>query len=78
MRPVKYRPYCVYHSTFQYRKRYEVTCDYTDLRGDTKKPEFQYRKRYEVTCDDEHDLAYGIGVRFQYRKRYEVTCDLAL
>ena len=37
---------------FQYRKRYEVTCDphcaFTKL---AKLVLFQYRKRYEVTCD---------------------------
>ena len=37
---------------FQYRKRYEVTCD---VRIDGSNPvnyfAFQYRKRYEVTCD---------------------------
>ena len=36
---------------FQYRKRYEVTCDerinYDTISGHR----FQYRKRYEVTCD---------------------------
>ena len=62
---------------FQYRKRYEVTCDFLEDEPQTMKDvEFQYRKRYEVTCD-----LQGIGkclVRhgvFQYRKRYEVTCD---
>ena len=39
-------------AAFQYRKRYEVTCDETTS---TSKEEnemlFQYRKRYEVTCD---------------------------
>ena len=37
---------------FQYRKRYEVTCDaehVLDTIPDTFA--FQYRKRYEVTCD---------------------------
>ena len=37
---------------FQYRKRYEVTCD--PARQTTKQQlgwSFQYRKRYEVTCD---------------------------
>ena len=37
---------------FQYRKRYEVTCDYICEVPDNPKPlTFQYRKRYEVTCD---------------------------
>ena len=36
---------------FQYRKRYEVTCDEGSTTTDTPTFEFQYRKRYEVTCD---------------------------
>ena len=39
-------------SEFQYRKRYEVTCDRAE--GglmDRVLEAFQYRKRYEVTCD---------------------------
>ena len=41
-------------TAFQYRKRYEVTCD-DILRNITNSPStaFQYRKRYEVTCDYE-------------------------
>ena len=37
---------------FQYRKRYEITCDLhgADLSG-ANLSEFQYRKRYEITCD---------------------------
>ena len=64
---------------FQYRKRYEVTCDVmitiiTGLWANS----FQYRKRYEVTCDCRCFLLRRLLViRFQYRKRYEVTCDKA-
>ena len=36
---------------FQYRKRYEVTCDKKSENDLIKKAAFQYRKRYEVTCD---------------------------
>ena len=37
---------------FQYRKRYEVTCDQVDDIGKwIAAMPFQYRKRYEVTCD---------------------------
>ena len=36
---------------FQYRKRYEVTCDKNGVAVPTNSIEFQYRKRYEVTCD---------------------------
>ena len=37
---------------FQYRKRYEITCDQTtkDLSGLSLRG-FQYRKRYEITCE---------------------------
>ena len=60
---------------FQYRKRYEVTCDIEELAGKELELLFQYRKRYEVTCDY---IACNIPLSsywFQYRKRYEVTCD---
>ena len=36
---------------FQYRKRYEVTCDEEDGVTYFHTEGFQYRKRYEVTCD---------------------------
>ena len=37
---------------FQYRKRYEVTCDSKNKKRNMKRElKFQYRKRYEVTCD---------------------------
>ena len=36
---------------FQYRKRYEVTCDLSLYSGSPQSDMFQYRKRYEVTCD---------------------------
>ena len=40
-----------YADAFQYRKRYEITCDFA-VSYITDKPEkFQYRKRYEITCD---------------------------
>ena len=40
--------------SFQYRKRYEVTCDAAvELFCFGNGFEFQYRKRYEVTCDFE-------------------------
>ena len=44
----------MYHKVngFQYRKRYEVTCDKDELvRYSEEADKFQYRKRYEVTCD---------------------------
>ena len=42
----------VWISTFQYRKRYEVTCDMHERNTPSTDIRFQYRKRYEVTCDD--------------------------
>ena len=36
---------------FQYRKRYEVTCDTISSLSFSLIASFQYRKRYEVTCD---------------------------
>ena len=37
---------------FQYRKRYEITCDDHDQNAVNREREwFQYRKRYEITCD---------------------------
>ena len=39
---------------FQYRKRYEVTCDTTTISNNNEVIEFQYRKRYEVTCDSKN------------------------
>ena len=36
---------------FQYRKRYEVTCDMALINANDAVALFQYRKRYEVTCD---------------------------
>ena len=37
---------------FQYRKRYEITCDYLEYVLYTSFiKSFQYRKRYEITCD---------------------------
>ena len=60
---------------FQYRKRYEVTCDIEVMMTDCCASPFQYRKRYEVTCDETRRSATGREWKFQYRKRYEVTCD---
>ena len=62
---------------FQYRKRYEVTCDDNHPVYDAliELRKFQYRKRYEVTCDLKMLRQYIRCSLFQYRKRYEVTCD---
>ena len=63
---------------FQYRKRYEITCDgkQRKVRPGTAS-RFQYRKRYEITCDALNALeSHRGGKGFQYRKRYEITCDL--
>ena len=37
---------------FQYRKRYEITCDDDAVTVGTPHHGFQYRKRYEITCDE--------------------------
>ena len=64
--------------SFQYRKRYEITCD-DEFAGTVRvePAEFQYRKRYEITCDcaEESTRVKNI-IKFQYRKRYEITCDI--
>ena len=61
---------------FQYRKRYEVTCDVFKNVETAEAVQFQYRKRYEVTCDASSSARTPTALkRFQYRKRYEVTCD---
>ena len=67
----------LYLPWFQYRKRYEVTCDEIEkIAEDPSTIKFQYRKRYEVTCDSSIRNSCCFSVfRFQYRKRYEVTCD---
>ena len=36
---------------FQYRKRYEITCDLAVMIQQSIERKFQYRKRYEITCD---------------------------
>ena len=64
------------HFRFQYRKRYEVTCDVYILDSTSILLwAFQYRKRYEVTCDLRSGKGRLVPLTFQYRKRYEVTCD---
>ena len=66
-----------YFLEFQYRKRYEVTCDCrSSPRSCDARSSFQYRKRYEVTCDDKGFIILAHNIMFQYRKRYEVTCDV--
>ena len=60
---------------FQYRKRYEDTCDSLRTRRRGVSWTFQYRKRYEDTCDKKIKDMYRKYFTFQYRKRYEDTCD---
>ena len=60
---------------FQYRKRYEITCDTTSLHWQLSWRKFQYRKRYEITCDVYLFVGKSCRFMFQYRKRYEITCD---
>ena len=67
------------YSKFQYRKRYEITCDLVAYDwGKKNLPTFQYRKRYEITCDYTTAVFILGSLSFQYRKRYENTCDKAL
>ena len=47
-KPIGSLAYCA----FQYRKRYEITCDGLAAGGLRLAANgFQYRKRYEITCD---------------------------
>ena len=62
MRPESFESRYSYSNAFQYRKRYEVTCDLQELLDTTKPSEFQYRKRYEVTCDSGGTIGMGGGV----------------
>ena len=48
---------------FQYRKRYEITCDENPIMDSRPLSEFQYRKRYEITCD----IAIGVGGYYAYQ-----------
>ena len=51
---------------FQYRKRYEITCDQKGETLEELPAEFQYRKRYEITCDSlgavPVDSATGVSI----------------
>ena len=63
---------------FQYRKRYEVTCDLEACPASIGRRSFNTASgmRSHVTRD-EVDETMGV-LLFQYRKRYEVTCDAFL
>ena len=61
---------------FQYRKRYEITCDIAVIERYYRLFKFQYRKRYEITCDATRFARLLAIDMFQYRKRYEITCDI--
>ena len=57
---------------FQYRKRYEVTCDpSSSARRRAARRRFQYRKRYEVTCDEKP--LKGVG---SYGKRFNTASGM--
>ena len=60
---------------FQYRKRYEVTCDKVAKKGWKRVIRFNTASgmRSHVTFRDAWYMAFLFS--FQYRKRYEVTCD---
>ena len=63
-------------SRFQYRKRYEITCDYVVIE-DERDEEHGFNTasgmRSHVTVK-RFNAAFQ-GIVFQYRKRYEITCD---
>ena len=66
---------------FQYRKRYEVTCDITESTDTESLKLFQYRKRYEVTCDLYRSYRQKIvGWHFNTASgmRSHVTCSRSL
>ena len=62
---------------FQYRKRYEITCDAELEDGMEITLKFQYRKRYEITCDFPPPCEQGIrsrGFNTASGMRSHVTC----
>ena len=61
---------------FQYRKRYEVTCDvlvFLVIYAVLNSFNTASGMRSHVTTNS--CVVSLLGIRFQYRKRYEVTCD---
>ena len=61
---------------FQYRKRYEVTCDIETADCSNRwswSSNTASGMRSHVTANLIRDIE--LIVEFQYRKRYEVTCD---
>ena len=71
-----WKSYTTNRNWFQYRKRYEITCDVRYHFQETRPKSFQYRKRYEITCDQSVTPYATLIPAFQYRKRYEITCDI--
>ena len=62
---------------FQYRKRYEVTCDPDGVFERIRNAagfNTASGMRSHVTSDTVYEKFYSL--LFQYRKRYEVTCDV--
>ena len=64
---------------FQYRKRYEVTCDVTVI-GKSVKFSSSFNTASGMRSHVTRLIVTGrqSRFRFQYRKRYEVTCDKAV
>ena len=63
--------------TFQYRKRYEVTCDEMKrIVQDYFKWCFNTASGMRSHATINAAAAALLERKFQYRKRYEVTCDL--
>ena len=62
--------------SFQYRKRYEVTCDLAYHMGDTVDDGgFNTASGMRSHVTTNIDTLHNSITEFQYRKRYEVTCD---
>ena len=61
---------------FQYRKRYEVTCDSLTRDRPRKIPRsFNTASGMRSHVTSPSGRSSSPAARFQYRKRYEVTCD---
>ena len=63
-------------SWFQYRKRYEITCDSIPLRSmELEECSFNTASGMRSHVTTESNAVTEYTKAFQYRKRYEITCD---
>ena len=60
---------------FQYRKRYEVTCDFGMAVPCSSATRFNTASGMRSHVTGKFIMGTKSKVAFQYRKRYEVTCD---